>query len=120
MISLSHANRKMTYSKVLFVFLLQICVTSSVCAAQTTRKHKVLQCGMTCGGCSTSVQRILENQAQVASATVDLKTDIAVVLPVSEAKPTPNWQKIMDAGKEKVVESFWTIIPLTAGATWKN
>ena len=24
------------------------------------------------------------------------------------------------AGKEKDVESFWTIIPLTAGAAWKT
>ncbi|KAI3509385.1 hypothetical protein L1887_24620 [Cichorium endivia] len=49
--------------------------------------------GMTCGGCSASVQRILENQAKVSSAIVDLTAETATVWPVSEAKVTPNWQK---------------------------
>lgn len=31
-------------TKVLFVFYLQICVSSSVCAVQTTRRHRALQC----------------------------------------------------------------------------
>ncbi|KAL7593833.1 hypothetical protein Lser_V15G34238 [Lactuca serriola] len=51
--------------------------------------------GMTCGGCSSSVQRILENQAQVASANVNLETATAIVLPVSEATTTPNWKKVI-------------------------
>ncbi|XP_012084586.1 copper-transporting ATPase PAA1, chloroplastic isoform X2 [Jatropha curcas] len=49
--------------------------------------------GMTCGGCAASVKRILENQPQVSSASVNLTTEIAVVWPVSEAKVVPNWQK---------------------------
>ncbi|WCJ41993.1 Copper-exporting P-type ATPase [Euphorbia peplus] len=49
--------------------------------------------GMTCGGCAASVKRILENQAQVSSASVNLTTETAVVWPVSEAKVVPNWQK---------------------------
>ncbi|KAM1121080.1 hypothetical protein TB2_002692 [Malus domestica] len=49
--------------------------------------------GMTCGGCAASVKRILENQPQVSSATVNLTTETAIVWPVSEAKATPNWQK---------------------------
>ncbi|KAI3770204.1 hypothetical protein L6452_01329 [Arctium lappa] len=51
--------------------------------------------GMTCGGCSASVKRILENQAQVSSASVNLTTETAIVWPLSEAKVTPNWQKVM-------------------------
>ncbi|XP_065850929.1 copper-transporting ATPase PAA1, chloroplastic [Euphorbia lathyris] len=49
--------------------------------------------GMTCGGCAASVKRILENQAQVSSASVNLTTETAIVWPVSEAKVVPNWQK---------------------------
>uniref|UniRef100_A0A7N0T168 HMA domain-containing protein n=3 Tax=Kalanchoe fedtschenkoi TaxID=63787 RepID=A0A7N0T168_KALFE len=49
--------------------------------------------GMTCGGCAASVKRILENQPQVSSASVNLTTETAVVWPVSEAKVMPNWQK---------------------------
>ncbi|OWM87756.1 hypothetical protein CDL15_Pgr016452 [Punica granatum] len=49
--------------------------------------------GMTCGGCAASVKKILENQPQVSSATVNLTTETAVVWPVSEAKAVPNWQK---------------------------
>ncbi|PWA81698.1 heavy metal-associated domain, HMA [Artemisia annua] len=51
--------------------------------------------GMMCGGCTSSVKRILENQAQVSSADVDLATETATVWPVSEAKVTPNWQKVV-------------------------
>ncbi|KAE8716779.1 Copper-transporting ATPase PAA1 [Hibiscus syriacus] len=49
--------------------------------------------GMTCGGCAASVKRILENQPQVSSASVNLATETAIVWPVSEAKVVPNWQK---------------------------
>ncbi|KAK9007817.1 hypothetical protein V6N11_074734 [Hibiscus sabdariffa] len=49
--------------------------------------------GMTCGGCAASVKRILENQPQVSSASVNLTTETAIVWPVSEAKVLPNWQK---------------------------
>ncbi|KAM7470633.1 hypothetical protein LguiA_008816 [Lonicera macranthoides] len=51
--------------------------------------------GMSCGGCVASVKRILESQPQVASASVNLTTETAVVWPVSEAKVAPNWQKIV-------------------------
>ncbi|KAM2040629.1 hypothetical protein ACFX16_034537 [Malus domestica] len=49
--------------------------------------------GMTCGGCAASVKRILENQPQVSSASVNLTTETAIVWPVSEEKAAPNWQK---------------------------
>uniref|UniRef100_A0A3Q7ER36 HMA domain-containing protein n=1 Tax=Solanum lycopersicum TaxID=4081 RepID=A0A3Q7ER36_SOLLC len=49
--------------------------------------------GMTCGGCASSVKRILESQPQVSSATVNLTTETAIVWPVSDAKVVPNWQK---------------------------
>lgn len=49
--------------------------------------------GMTCGGCAASVKRILENQPQVSSASVNLTTETAVVWPVSEAMASPNWQQ---------------------------
>ncbi|KAK6945732.1 Heavy metal-associated domain, HMA [Dillenia turbinata] len=49
--------------------------------------------GMTCGGCAASVKRILENQPQVSSASVNLTIETAIVWPISEAKVVPNWQK---------------------------
>ncbi|KAH0452942.1 hypothetical protein IEQ34_017266 [Dendrobium chrysotoxum] len=55
--------------------------------------------GMTCGGCAASVKRILESQIslqpQVASATVYLEKEIAVVSTVPEAKDTENWQQLV-------------------------
>ncbi|PWA62117.1 P-type ATP-ase 1 [Artemisia annua] len=51
--------------------------------------------GMTCGGCSASVKRILESQPLVSSASVNLTTETAIVWPVSEAKVKPNWQKVL-------------------------
>ncbi|KAI0495916.1 hypothetical protein KFK09_022223 [Dendrobium nobile] len=51
--------------------------------------------GMTCGGCAASVKRILESQPQVASATVYLEKEIAVVSTVPEAKDTENWQQLL-------------------------
>lgn len=51
--------------------------------------------GMTCGGCAASVKRILESQPQVASATVYLEKEIAVVWTVPEAKDTENWQQLL-------------------------
>lgn len=49
--------------------------------------------GMSCGGCASSVKRILESQPQVSSASVNLTTETAVVWPVSEATSVPNWKK---------------------------
>ncbi|CAA2969517.1 copper-transporting ATPase PAA1, chloroplastic-like isoform X2 [Olea europaea subsp. europaea] len=49
--------------------------------------------GMTCGGCSASVKKILESQTQVSSANVDLTTETAMIWPVSEAKAAHNWRK---------------------------
>lgn len=49
--------------------------------------------GMTCGGCASSVKRILESLPQVSSATVNLTTETAIVWPVADAKVVPNWQK---------------------------
>ncbi|XP_042983446.1 copper-transporting ATPase PAA1, chloroplastic isoform X3 [Carya illinoinensis] len=49
--------------------------------------------GMTCGGCAASVKRILENQPQVSSASVNLTTETAVVWPVLEATSSQNWQQ---------------------------
>lgn len=45
---------------------------------------------MTCGGCAASVKRILENQAQVSSASVNLTTETAVIWPVPEVKDSPH------------------------------
>ncbi|XP_073292560.1 uncharacterized protein [Primulina huaijiensis] len=49
--------------------------------------------GMLCEGCVASVQRILESQEPVSSASVNLSTETAVVWPVSDAKVEPGWQK---------------------------
>ncbi|XP_022922942.1 copper-transporting ATPase PAA1, chloroplastic isoform X1 [Cucurbita moschata] len=49
--------------------------------------------GMTCGGCAASVKRILENQPQVSSASVNLTTETAVIWPVPAVKDSPNWLK---------------------------
>ncbi|KAL9231810.1 hypothetical protein vseg_006981 [Gypsophila vaccaria] len=49
--------------------------------------------GMTCGGCAAKVKKILENQPQVSSATVNLATETAIVLPATEAKVVPNWRQ---------------------------
>ncbi|CAI9770080.1 unnamed protein product [Fraxinus pennsylvanica] len=49
--------------------------------------------GMTCGGCSASVKKILESQPQVSSANVDLTTESAIIWPVSEAMAAVNWRK---------------------------
>ncbi|CAH8350526.1 unnamed protein product [Eruca vesicaria subsp. sativa] len=51
--------------------------------------------GMTCGGCSASVKKILESQPQVASASVNLTTETAIVWPVPEATSLPDWQKTL-------------------------
>ncbi|XP_076957126.1 uncharacterized protein LOC143632507 [Bidens hawaiensis] len=49
--------------------------------------------GMSCGGCSGKVKRILESQPLVSAANVNLKTETAIVWLVPAAKLTPNWQK---------------------------
>ncbi|KAG2540343.1 copper-transporting ATPase PAA1, chloroplastic-like isoform X2 [Panicum virgatum] len=49
--------------------------------------------GMSCGGCAAKVKRILENQPEVASATVDVEKATAVVWTTPEAKATKDWQK---------------------------
>nr|XP_043627717.1 copper-transporting ATPase PAA1, chloroplastic [Erigeron canadensis] len=51
--------------------------------------------GMSCGGCSASVKRILESLPLVSSASVNLTTETAIVWPVSEAKASPNWQRVL-------------------------
>ncbi|KAK5837105.1 hypothetical protein PVK06_012915 [Gossypium arboreum] len=60
---------------------------------------------MMCGGCASSVKKILESQPQVSSATVDLKTATAMVWPVSEAKAVPNWQKELGEALAKQLTS---------------
>ncbi|XP_051144648.1 copper-transporting ATPase PAA1, chloroplastic isoform X1 [Andrographis paniculata] len=80
--------------------------------------------GMTCGGCAASVKRILENQPQVSSASVNLTTETAIVWPESEAKVAPKWQNdlgellaniltscgfksnLRDSGKRNIYETF--------------
>ncbi|CAK8530298.1 unnamed protein product [Lathyrus sativus] len=51
--------------------------------------------GMMCEGCASSVKKILETQAQVLSATVNLASETALVSPIlsDEDKIPPNWQK---------------------------
>ncbi|XP_051144649.1 copper-transporting ATPase PAA1, chloroplastic isoform X2 [Andrographis paniculata] len=79
---------------------------------------------MTCGGCAASVKRILENQPQVSSASVNLTTETAIVWPESEAKVAPKWQNdlgellaniltscgfksnLRDSGKRNIYETF--------------
>ncbi|KAG8500419.1 hypothetical protein CXB51_004376 [Gossypium anomalum] len=61
--------------------------------------------GMMCGGCASSVKKILESQPQVSSATVDLTTATAMVWPVSEAKAVPNWQKELGEALAKQLTS---------------
>ncbi|CAI0448458.1 unnamed protein product [Linum tenue] len=61
--------------------------------------------GMTCGGCAASVKRILENQPQVSSASVNLTTETAIVWPISEAKVIPNWQKQLGEALSKHLTS---------------
>uniref|UniRef100_A0ACD5YNF1 Uncharacterized protein n=1 Tax=Avena sativa TaxID=4498 RepID=A0ACD5YNF1_AVESA len=49
--------------------------------------------GMSCGGCASKVKRILENQPEVSSATVDFDNATATVWTKSEAKQTEDWQR---------------------------
>ncbi|CAN6289256.1 unnamed protein product [Urochloa humidicola] len=49
--------------------------------------------GMSCGGCAAKVKKILENQPEVAAATVDVEKATAVVWMTAEAKATKDWQK---------------------------
>uniref|UniRef100_A0A0D6R920 HMA domain-containing protein n=1 Tax=Araucaria cunninghamii TaxID=56994 RepID=A0A0D6R920_ARACU len=60
--------------------------------------------GMSCGGCAASVKRILESQPQVASASVNLATETAVVRAVPEAWKKKNWQN--DLG-ENLASILW-------------
>ncbi|PPD93693.1 hypothetical protein GOBAR_DD09386 [Gossypium barbadense] len=72
------------------------------------RLHRRLECvssGMMCGGCASSVKKILESQPQVSSATVDLTTATAMVWPVFEAKAVPNWQKELGEALAKQLTS---------------
>uniref|UniRef100_A0A453RI09 HMA domain-containing protein n=2 Tax=Aegilops tauschii subsp. strangulata TaxID=200361 RepID=A0A453RI09_AEGTS len=48
--------------------------------------------GMSCGGCAASVKRILENESQVVSATVNLATEMAVVWAVPEDRAVQDWK----------------------------
>ncbi|KAL6513889.1 copper-transporting ATPase PAA1 [Orobanche hederae] len=61
--------------------------------------------GMTCGGCTSSVKRILESQPQVSFASVNLTTETAIVWPVSEAKVASNWQKEVEEALVKHLTS---------------
>ncbi|XP_039063913.1 copper-transporting ATPase PAA1, chloroplastic-like [Hibiscus syriacus] len=54
--------------------------------------------GMTCGGCASSVKKILESQPQVSAASVDLASETAIVWPVSEAKALPKLAKGVGRG----------------------
>ncbi|KAL9661067.1 hypothetical protein QQ045_025886 [Rhodiola kirilowii] len=49
--------------------------------------------GMTCGGCASSVKRILESQPKVSSANVDLAAETATIWPIVDAKEEPEWWK---------------------------
>ncbi|CAM8887823.1 unnamed protein product [Rhodiola kirilowii] len=49
--------------------------------------------GMTCGGCASSVKRILESQPKVSSANVDLAAETATIWPIVDAKEEPEWRK---------------------------
>ncbi|KAI3810304.1 hypothetical protein L1987_19916 [Smallanthus sonchifolius] len=74
------------------------CVSSSAASFASPSSSDVIVLdvrGMMCGGCASSVKRILENQLQVSSANVDHTTETAIVWPVSEAKATPDWQKVI-------------------------
>ncbi|KAI3675852.1 hypothetical protein L1987_85448 [Smallanthus sonchifolius] len=72
------------------------CVSAASSASPSSSDVIVLDVrGMMCGGCASSVKRILENQSQVSSANVDHTTETAIVWPVSEAKATPDWQKVI-------------------------
>ncbi|XP_004973752.1 copper-transporting ATPase PAA1, chloroplastic isoform X2 [Setaria italica] len=48
---------------------------------------------MSCGGCAASVKRILENEPQVRSATVNLATEMAVVWAVPEDRDVQDWKE---------------------------
>lgn len=50
--------------------------------------------GMSCGGCSASVKRILEAQPQVKEATVDLATESAVVQIATEPVAASGWEAV--------------------------
>ncbi|KAG0607893.1 hypothetical protein M758_8G062900 [Ceratodon purpureus] len=50
--------------------------------------------GMSCGGCASSVKRILESQPQVTGATVNLATETALVRVKSESVESNGWEKI--------------------------
>lgn len=63
-------------------------------AASTAPSVIVLDVGgMSCGSCATSVKRILEGQPRVASASVNLATQTAVVWVVPEVRVMKNWEK---------------------------
>ncbi|XP_068643794.1 copper-transporting ATPase PAA1, chloroplastic-like [Aristolochia californica] len=49
--------------------------------------------GMTCGGCSASVKRILESQPQLSSASVILATETALVWVKPEVQVSENWKE---------------------------
>ncbi|KAL2609919.1 hypothetical protein R1flu_028492 [Riccia fluitans] len=48
--------------------------------------------GMSCGGCSASVKRILESQPQVSIANVNLATETAFVQVVRGSQSPPEWK----------------------------
>ncbi|KAG6545619.1 hypothetical protein Mapa_012973 [Marchantia paleacea] len=58
--------------------------------------------GMSCGGCSASVKRILESQPQVTLANVNLATETAFVQVVRGSQPSPEWK----TAKQEIGESL--------------
>jgi Cu+-exporting ATPase len=64
----------------------------SVCSSYSVRVGKRVQ-GMSCGGCVSSVKRILESQPQVTAASVNLATETALVRVVSTSPDPTGWEK---------------------------
>ncbi|KAH9533788.1 hypothetical protein CY35_18G070500 [Sphagnum magellanicum] len=67
---------------------------NSKAAAQFTEDVIILEVGgMSCGGCVSSVKRILESQPQVTAASVNLATETALVRVVSTSPDPIGWKK---------------------------
>ncbi|CAK9208588.1 unnamed protein product [Sphagnum troendelagicum] len=68
--------------------------TESAPAASLPEDVIILEIGgMKCGGCVSSVKRILESQPQVAAASVNLTTETALVRVVSPTPDIVGWEK---------------------------
>nr|XP_051185049.1 copper-transporting ATPase PAA1, chloroplastic-like isoform X1 [Lolium perenne] len=64
-----------------------------------------LSIGMSYGGCTASIKRILEIEPQVQSATVNLATETAVVWAVLEDTSVKDWKLQLD---EKLASQLTT------------